>query len=86
MSKRYFTFTNDQSVSGRALVDAKIGYRFASTNSWLNGIGIEGSVTNLFDTRYVSTIGSNGYGFAGDNQTLLAGAPQQWFVTIRKDF
>ncbi len=86
MSKRYFTFSNDQSVSGRALVDAKVGYRFASTNKWLNGIGIEGSVTNLFDTRYVSTIGSNGYGFAGDNQTLLAGAPQQWFVTLRKDF
>ncbi len=87
MSKRYFTYSNDQSVAGRVLIDAKIGYRFTSTsNRWLNGVGIEGSVTNLTDKSYVSTIGSNGYGFSGDNQTLLAGAPRQWFVTVRKDF
>ncbi len=87
MSKRYFTYTNDQSVPGRVLVDAKIGYRFTNTsNRWLNGLGIEGSVNNLTDKSYVSTIGSNGYGYVGDNQTLLAGSPRQWFVTVRKDF
>lgn len=86
MSKRYFTYTNDQSVPGRALVDAKIGYRFTSSNQWMNGLGIEGSVTNLTDKTYIATIGSNGYGFVGDNQTLLTGAPRQWFVTVRKDF
>lgn len=87
MSKRYFTFSNDQSVPGRVLVDAKLGYRFvSSSNRWLNGLGIEGSVTNLTGKRYVATVGSNGYGFAGDNQTLLAGSPRQLFVTVRKDF
>ncbi len=86
MSKRYFTYSNDQSVPGRVLVDGKIGYRFTSDNRLMNGLGIEASVTNLFDKRYVSTIGSNGYGFAGDNQTLLAGPPRQGFVTVRKDF
>jgi iron complex outermembrane receptor protein len=30
----------------------------------------------------VSTIGSNGFGNSGDNQTLLAGAPRQVFVTF----
>ena len=28
MSKRYFTYTNDQSVDGRVLVDATLGYKF----------------------------------------------------------
>ena len=39
-----------------------------------------------FDKRYVSTIGTNGFANRGDSQTLLAGAPQQFFVTLRKDF
>jgi iron complex outermembrane receptor protein len=86
MSERFFTFSNDQSVDGRALFDARIGYRFTSENRWLNGFAIEGSVTNLTDKEYVATVGSNGFGFRGDNQTLLAGAPRQWFVTVRRDF
>ena len=84
MSKRFFTFSNDKSVPGRAILDARLGYRFAGSG-FLDGFGIEGSVTNLTNRRFVATIGSNGYGFAGDNQTLLAGAPRQWFVTLRKD-
>ena len=86
LSKRYFTYSNDQSVPGHVIVDAKIGYRLTGVAAWIDGLGIEGSVTNLTDKHYVSTIGSNGYGFSGDNQTLLAGAPRQWFVTLRKDF
>jgi iron complex outermembrane receptor protein len=86
MSKRYFTYSNDQSVPGRALFDARLGYRIGSQNRWLDGLAIEGSVTNLTNKRYVATIGSNGYGFKGDAQTLLAGAPRQWFITARKDF
>lgn len=85
-SQRFFTFSNDRSVDGRVLVDALIGFRLQSDNRFLNGLAIEGTVTNLFDKEYVGTIGSNGFGFAGDNQTLLAGAPQQFFVTLRKDF
>lgn len=86
MSKRYFTYSNDQSVPSHAVVDAKIGYRVTSTDRWLNGVGIEGSVTNATDTTYISTIGSNGYGASGDNQTLLTGAPRQFFITISKTF
>ncbi len=83
MSKRYFTYLNDQSVAGRVLVDASIGYRFPQ--EW-GGFSIEGSVTNLTDKSYISTIGTNGFTASGDNQTLLAGAPRQWFVTLKKGF
>lgn len=83
-SKRFFNYLNDRSVGSRLLVDATLGYRF--------DIGARGPVeiqlnaTNLFDKRYVATIGSNGFGNSGDNQTLLAGAPQQFFVTLRAGF
>ncbi len=85
MSKRFFTFTNDQSVGARALVDGSIGWRFGG-EGLLQGFAIQASVTNLFDEAYVATIGSLGFSNAGDNQTLLAGAPRQWFLTLRKDF
>lgn len=85
MSKRFFTFTNDQSVGARALVDGSIGWRFGG-EGFLQGMAIQASVTNLFDKAYVATVGSNGFGNSGDNQTLLAGAPRQWFLTLRKDF
>ena len=84
MSRRYFTYLNDQSVSGRAIVDATLGYRFD-----IGGrapLEVQLNATNLFDKRYVSTIGSNGFGNSGDNQTLLAGAPQQFFVTLKAGF
>ncbi len=86
MSRRYFTYTNDQSVPGRALIDASAGWRFADTGSFIDGFSVQVSVTNLTDKKYVATIGSNGFGNSGDRQTLLAGAPRQWFATVRKDF
>lgn len=78
-SKRYYSYLNDQSVPGRVILDGSIGYRF-------QGFELQASVTNLLDKDYVSTVGSGGYSNSGDRQTLLAGAPRQWFVTLRKDF
>ncbi len=83
MSKRYFTYTNDQSVEGRVVVDATIGYEFEMAG---HDLEIQGNATNLFDKRYVSTIGTNGFGNSGDNQTLMVGAPQQFFVTLKAGF
>ena len=86
MSKRYFTYLNDQSVGSRVLVDASVGFRFGEGAGFFRGVAIEGSVTNLTDKDYVGTIGSNGFTASGDNQTLLAGAPRQWFVSLRRGF
>lgn len=85
MSKRYFTYTNDQSVGGRTLVDASIGYRVKTPFSD-RPIELQVNATNLFDEKYVSTIGTNGFGFAGDNQTLMVGAPRAVFGTIKAGF
>lgn len=81
MSKRYFTYTNDRWVDGRAVVDASLGYRFTLGQN--HTVELQANVTNLFDLDYVSTIGSNGFGNSGDNQTLLAGAPRQVFVSLK---
>ena len=84
MSKRYFTYTNDRWVDGRAIVDASLGYRLKLFGG--QKVELQLNVTNLFDLDYVSTIGSNGFGNSGDNQTLLAGAPRQVFGTVRFEF
>ena len=80
MSKRYFTYTNDQSVPGRAIVDTSIGYRLTEK------IEVQLNATNLLDQQYIGTINSGGTGNSGDRQTLLVGAPQQFFVTLKFGF
>jgi iron complex outermembrane receptor protein len=87
MSKRYYTYLNDYSVPGRVLVDASIGYRFAGDGP-LHGFSITGNVVNLTNKKYVATIGSNGFYTSGDfdENTLLAGSPRQFFVTVKKGF
>jgi iron complex outermembrane recepter protein len=84
VGRRYFTYENDQSVPSRVLVDATLGYRFDP--GLRQPVEVQLNATNLFDKKYVSTIGSNGFGNRGDNQTLLAGAPQQFFVTLKAGF
>jgi iron complex outermembrane receptor protein len=84
MSKRFFTYTNDQSVPGRLIADATLGTRLTVMGE--RQIEVQLNATNLFDKDYVATIGSNGYGNSGDNQTLLIGAPRQVFVTLKAGF
>ena len=63
---------------------ATAGIRFSLPDD--RKIEVQLNATNLFDKRYVATIGSNGFGNSGDNQTLLAGAPQAFFVTMKTGF
>ncbi|PKB19051.1 iron complex outermembrane receptor protein [Novosphingobium kunmingense] len=96
MSKRYFTYTNsmtDPTVSGgdglgfvpeRTLVNLAMGYRFGEDDK--HPLEVQFNITNLLDKRHISTIGSNGFGNWGDNQTFLAGAPRQFFVTLKSEY
>jgi len=85
LSKRFFTYENDQSVPSQTLVDLAAGYRF-SGSALLEGLELQLNVSNLFDKKYISTINSNGFPIRGDSQTLLVGSPRQVFVTLRKSF
>ena len=86
MSKRYFTYDNDQSVGSQSPVDLTLGYRFHASEGWLKGVEVQANVTNLFDEKYVATVGTNGFTASGDYQTLQAAAPTEAFVTLRKQF
>ncbi|MCW3837498.1 TonB-dependent receptor [Sphingomonas canadensis] len=83
ISRRYFTYENDQSVDGRVLFDLSVGARVSVAGANLE---LQGSVTNLFDEEYVSTMGTNGFGNRGDNQTLMVGAPRQFLLTLKTGF
>jgi iron complex outermembrane receptor protein len=83
---RFFTFTNNGGkVDGYTVVDATLGYRFDAV-PYLNGVTVQLNITNLLDEDYIGTLGTNGFVNAGDSQTVMPGAPQQMFVTIRKAF
>lgn len=86
-SKRYATYSNDLSFAGRALVDLSAGYRFKG--DWvLGGTEIQVNVSNLFNKKYVATIGETGgyQTYFATYQYFLLGAPRQAFVTLRKKF
>ena len=84
MSKRYYTYLNDASVAARTLLNLSAGYQ---RKAWglLSDVRMTLGITNLLDTRYVATLGSNGFSNSDPNgtaQTLLPGAPRQVFVSI----
>ncbi|KXV74257.1 hypothetical protein AD953_12540, partial [Acetobacter malorum] len=66
-----------------------VGYRFHSQNWALRGLDMQINVTNLFNKRYVATVGSAGFrptDPTGSLQTLQAGSPRMVFFTVRKHF
>ena len=81
MSQRYFSYLNDAKVPSHTLVNLSVGYRSKSLGFISEG-SVKLGVNNLTNQKYVSTIGSNGFGNSGDNQTLMAGAPRQVFLTL----
>lgn len=81
MSKRYYSYLNDAAVNGRTLFNVSGGLRTKSLGFLAEG-SVQLGVTNLANKKYISTLGSNGFGNSGDSQTLLPGAPRQFFITL----
>lgn len=87
--KRYYTYLNDQSAKSYTLVDLTAGYRFGNDAGFAKGWEIQANINNLFDKKYVSTLGTNGFANSdptGTFQTLMAGSPLQAFLTVRTQF
>lgn len=88
MSRRYYTYTNDNSVPDQTIFNLTAGYRIHA-DSFIDGFEIQGNITNLFDRKYISAIGTNGFVATdpdGTTQTMMVGAPRQFFITLRKQF
>ena len=84
MSKRFYSYTNDASVNGRWLFDLGAGY-VAEDLGAIKDARIQLNVTNLFDKKYYSSLGTNGFvnsDPSGQAQTLMVGAPRAFFLTV----
>jgi iron complex outermembrane receptor protein len=86
--ERFYTYLNQGSVDAYTLLNFGVGYR-------LKGLGVvdeltfQADVTNLTDKEYFSTIDSNGFTEAdtdGTWQSLLGGAPRQFFFSAKARF
>lgn len=88
IGKRYYTYLNQGGVNAYELFNASAGYRFRDVGPF-EELTLQGAVTNIADEFYISTIGSNGFSEAdpnGTSQTLLRGAPRQFFVSFKARF
>lgn len=86
--ERYYTYTNDGSVDAYTLANLSLGYRFADLGA-LKELTAQLDITNLTDEDYIATVGSGGFSNTDPNgtaQTLLPGAPQQVFFSLKALF
>lgn len=82
LSSRYYTYTNDQSVPGRWLFNLGAS-RALGRPAPLTEATLQLDVLNVFNEKYVSTVGTSGYTASGDYQTLQVGPPRQIFLTLQ---
>jgi iron complex outermembrane receptor protein len=86
--RRYYTFTNDQSVGGVTTFDLGVAYEFADVGV-LKGAKLSVNVTNLTDKRYASNFDNSVFApddAAGTILVFHASAPRQVFATLSVDF
>ena len=82
--KRYYTYSNDNSVDSFWLWNLGAGYKQKSL-AGLKDFSAQVSLTNLANKHYFSTIGTNGFVSSdptGLFATMMEGAPRQVFFTI----
>jgi len=87
LAKRYYTFTNDQSVDGYTLVDVGAGYEWTTTG-FAKQVSLQAGINNLLDKEYFA-LGDNpteAVDPRGEAYNLLAGAPRTAFVKLSASF
>lgn len=86
--ERYYTYLNDSPVDDYVLVNAGAGLRVRNLGV-MELVTIQADITNITDKEYISTIGSGGFFTSDPNgtaQTLLRGAPRQYFLSVKAQF
>ncbi len=78
LGKRYFTYTDDNSVDGRWVADFGTSYHTEEVGPF-NQLKLQLNFSNLFNNKYWGTVGTNGF-VASDptsiaNNTLQPGSP-----------
>jgi iron complex outermembrane receptor protein len=86
--ERFYTYLNEGGVESFTLLDVGVGYRFGGFGA-VEELVLQADATNLTDEDYIATIDSNGFVTSDPNgtaQTLLPGAPRQFFVSLKARF
>jgi iron complex outermembrane receptor protein len=89
MSKRYFTYSNDNSVPDRFLTDLSLGYQRSKLGA-LQDFKLQANASNLLNSQYYASIGTNGFIYSDPTSmnlsTLQVGAPRTISGTISVRF
>jgi iron complex outermembrane receptor protein len=89
MSTRYFTYSNDGSVSGRFLTEIGAGYGRAELGAFKD-LKAQINVSNVLNSQYWASIGTNGFSASDPlsvaNNTLQVGAPRTVSGTLSVRF
>ena len=86
--ERFYTYLNQGGVDDYTLLNIGVGYRFTGLGA-IEELALQLDATNVTDEEYFSTIDSNGFTNSdpnGTTQTLLRGAPQQFFFSAKARF
>jgi hypothetical protein len=86
VGRRYATYTNDLYVKPTFLMGLEASYQFTvPTGLWVQTAKLSANVTNLADTKGVSTLVVAGATAASGYQAYPI-APRMWFVTLEASF
>nr|WP_202405309.1 TonB-dependent receptor plug domain-containing protein [Saccharibacter sp. 17.LH.SD] len=83
--KRYFSYMNDTSVGSYWVANTGITYRFKRL-AGMHDVTCSFNVYNLFNNKYISTMGENDNPASGDYQSMERGAVREFFGTISTSF
>ncbi|NLI28123.1 MAG: TonB-dependent receptor [Acetobacter sp.] len=95
--KRNYSYAGDVKVPGYWIANAGVEYSFGNMKKYsskmdvIKNVVISFNVTNLSNSKYISTMGENGNPMniasgAMSFQSMLVGAPRMFFGSIRADF
>ncbi|WP_255318274.1 TonB-dependent receptor [Neoasaia chiangmaiensis] len=89
---RNLSYTGDEKVPAYWLANAGIRYDLTRLLAHrlqtriVHKVTLDLNVYNLANEHYISTMGQNGFPLTGDYQSVVLGAPRQFFGTISADF
>ncbi|MBE7731395.1 TonB-dependent receptor [Komagataeibacter sp. FXV3] len=92
MSQRNFSYVGNYKAPAYWLANAGLRYSLGALSKYnrhlasVQNLIFSFDVYNLANERYIATMGENGYPLNTDYQSMLIGAPRQFFGTIKAEF
>ncbi|AHI25555.1 heme receptor [Komagataeibacter xylinus] len=95
MGQRSYSYTGDYQLPSYWLTNVGARYVLGEMGhynkhlSFMHNVTFAFNIYNITDTKYASTVGQNGFLMSdpkGQNQSILLGAPRQFFGSVKADF